>query len=260
MTAAKTILILGSGIGGIVAASLLRKQLARKHRIILVEREPRHVFPPSLLWLMIGARREEQISRPIERLARSGIEFVHSELERIEPQTLRRRRGVACRGRPKAALRAGHHENHRAAHQSAGRTRRVQLRDGQWREPHRSCPYSVVRVAPEWPQGALHADRRPARYIAVDGGAVGTTRFAQHSRIFQGTGALCRRPIDARSYRASHLKDVCRPARSDAVQTLFTWNDPKRSIEGSYARQSNVRRRASEVLMVAAKVDTVVVF
>ena len=46
MTAAKTILILGSGIGGIVAASLLRKQLARKHRIILVEREPRHVFPP----------------------------------------------------------------------------------------------------------------------------------------------------------------------------------------------------------------------
>ena len=88
MTAAKTILILGGGIGGIVAASLLRKQLPREHRIILVERETRHVFPASLLWLMVGARREEQISRPIERLAQSGIEFVHGEVERIEPQTL----------------------------------------------------------------------------------------------------------------------------------------------------------------------------
>ena len=99
MTAAKTILILGSGIGGIVAASLLRKQLAREHRIVLVEREPRHVFPPSLLWLMIGARREEQISRPIERLARLGIEFVHGEVERIEPQTL----SVRAAGREIAA-------------------------------------------------------------------------------------------------------------------------------------------------------------
>ncbi len=88
MTAAKAILILGGGIGGIVAASLLRKQLAREHRIILVEREARHVFPASLLWLMVGARREEQISRPIESLSRSGIEFVHGEVERIEPQTL----------------------------------------------------------------------------------------------------------------------------------------------------------------------------
>ena len=99
MAAAKTILILGSGIGGIVATSLLRKQLAREHRIILVEREPRHVFPASLLWLMIGARREEQISRPIEGLARSGIEFVHGEVERIEPQTL----SVRAAGREIAA-------------------------------------------------------------------------------------------------------------------------------------------------------------
>ena len=215
MTAAKTILILGSGIGGIVAASLLRKQLAREHRIILVEREPRHVFPPSLLWLMIGARREEQISRPIERLAQSGIEFVHGELERIEPQTLRR---------------------------------------------HRSFPYEVVRVAPELPQGRLRADRRPARYIAADGGAVGTTRFGQHSRILQGAGTLCRRPIDARSYRASHIDEVCRTARSDAVKTLSMSNDPKRSIEGSDARQSNACRRLSEVSMVAEKVDAVLVF
>jgi hypothetical protein len=37
-------------------------------------------------------------------------------------------------------------------------------------------------------------------------------------------------------------------------------NDPKHSIEGSYARQSNACRRLSEVSMVAAKVDKVLVF
>lgn len=83
--AVKTILILGGGIGGIVAASLLRKQLPREHRIVLVEREARHVFAPSLLWLMTGARREEQISRPYSRLARAGIELVQGKVERIDP-------------------------------------------------------------------------------------------------------------------------------------------------------------------------------
>ena len=87
MTAAKTILILGGGIGGIVAARLLRKRLPRAHRIVLVEREAQHVFPPSLLWLMVGARREEQISRPIARLSKAGIELVGGEIERIDPQT-----------------------------------------------------------------------------------------------------------------------------------------------------------------------------
>ncbi len=87
MTAAKTVLVLGGGIGGIVAASLLRKRLPRAHRVILVEREAQHVFSPSLLWLMVGARREHQISRPIARLARAGIEVVHGEIERIDPQT-----------------------------------------------------------------------------------------------------------------------------------------------------------------------------
>ncbi|MBI1174058.1 MAG: NAD(P)-binding protein [Sideroxydans sp.] len=39
MTQGKTVLILGGGIGGIVAASRLRKGLSREHRVILIERE-----------------------------------------------------------------------------------------------------------------------------------------------------------------------------------------------------------------------------
>jgi sulfide:quinone oxidoreductase len=99
MSSAKTILVLGGGIGGVVAASLLRKQLPRKHRVVLVERETRHLFPPSLLWLMVGRRNEAQISRPIARLAKRGIELVHGEIERINPKT----RSVHVSGREIAA-------------------------------------------------------------------------------------------------------------------------------------------------------------
>ena len=83
--AVKAILVLGGGIGGIVAASLLRKQLPREHRVVLVEREARHVFAPYLLWLMTGTRREDQISRPLSRLTRAGIELGRGEVERIDP-------------------------------------------------------------------------------------------------------------------------------------------------------------------------------
>jgi sulfide:quinone oxidoreductase len=83
----KTILILGSGIGGVVAASRLRKKLPRGHRVILVEREERYVFAPSFLWLMIGLRNRETISRPLSVLEKSGIEIVRGNIERIDPAT-----------------------------------------------------------------------------------------------------------------------------------------------------------------------------
>lgn len=81
----KTILILGGGIGGIVAATTLRRLLPRTHRVVLVERESRHVFPPSLLWLMIGERRSGQISRSFSGLARKGIDIVSGTVESIDP-------------------------------------------------------------------------------------------------------------------------------------------------------------------------------
>ena len=87
MIGGKTVLVLGGGIGGIVAASLMRKRLSSAHRVVLVERESRHVFSPSLLWLMVGTRREQQISRPIANLAKSGIELVRGEIDEIDPLT-----------------------------------------------------------------------------------------------------------------------------------------------------------------------------
>ena len=91
----KTILILGGGFGGIVAASRLRRALPREHRVILVEREADHVFAPSLLWLMIGERKPDAISRPIAALASRGIEVVRGNIEKIDPA----RRSASVNGR-----------------------------------------------------------------------------------------------------------------------------------------------------------------
>ena len=86
MSGSKTILILGGGMGGLVTAVTLRKKLPRSNRIILVDKEGDHLFQPSLLWLMTGARRPEQIVRPLDRLKRKGIEVIRGTVESIDPE------------------------------------------------------------------------------------------------------------------------------------------------------------------------------
>ncbi len=83
---AENVLILGGGIGGVVAANALRKRLSRRHEIVLVDREPAFSLAASFLWVMTGARKPEQVSRPLERLRRKGIEVVRGEVERIDPE------------------------------------------------------------------------------------------------------------------------------------------------------------------------------
>jgi sulfide:quinone oxidoreductase len=85
----KTVVVLGGGIGGVAVARALRRQLPRPHRIVLVDRERTHLFAPSLLWLMVGQRDSKSIQRPLERLARKGIDVRFGEVQRIEPDTRR---------------------------------------------------------------------------------------------------------------------------------------------------------------------------
>ena len=83
--ATRTALILGAGIGGISAARALRKLLPASDRIVLADREADHRFSPSLLWLMTGARRPEQFTRPLAALREHGIEFVRGAVTRVDP-------------------------------------------------------------------------------------------------------------------------------------------------------------------------------
>ncbi len=95
MSESQTIVVLGGGIGGLVTAVELRKKLPQRHHVILVDRERKHLFAPSLLWLMTGLRTAKKISRPLARLRRKGIELIHGEIERIDPQ----RRQVTVAGK-----------------------------------------------------------------------------------------------------------------------------------------------------------------
>lgn len=81
----KTIVILGAGVGGLVAANELRRRVPGEHRIVLVEKRSEHAFAPSFLWLMTGKRRPEEITRPLRSLVRPGVEVVHAEACRIDP-------------------------------------------------------------------------------------------------------------------------------------------------------------------------------
>jgi sulfide:quinone oxidoreductase len=82
--AATTTLILGGGVGGMIAANELRAKLPEEHRIVLVERNADHAFAPSFLWVMTGDRKPEQVRCPLTTLLRSGIEIVHASAEGLD--------------------------------------------------------------------------------------------------------------------------------------------------------------------------------
>lgn len=85
MEHSKNIIILGGGIGGVTAALDLRRKLASHHTVTLVDRKKNHLFQASLLWMMLGMRRQQQISRPLSALTRRGIKVIHGEVEAINP-------------------------------------------------------------------------------------------------------------------------------------------------------------------------------
>ncbi len=87
--AARTVLVLGGGVGGLVTASELRRRLDPADRVVVIERERRHLFQASLLWLMVGRRRRDQIERPLRELLAPGVELVEADVRSIDPAARR---------------------------------------------------------------------------------------------------------------------------------------------------------------------------
>lgn len=88
-----TILILGAGTGGIITAKELSKKAGNDSegnpvKIILFEKEEKNVFAASLLWLMVGKRKSQQVYRDTNKLARSGVEVVIGEIENVDPENI----------------------------------------------------------------------------------------------------------------------------------------------------------------------------
>jgi len=83
-----TILVLGGNFGGMTSAFELRRRLGSTARVVVVSKEKDFVYIPSLIWVPFGRRRIEDIAFLVEKTFRkAGIEFVHDEVIRIEPES-----------------------------------------------------------------------------------------------------------------------------------------------------------------------------
>lgn len=80
----KTVVILGGGTGGLVAAHRLRRMLDREHRVLLVDRSPFYSFAPSFSWVMLGSRDGRRITRDLRSVHKKGVEFVLDEVSSID--------------------------------------------------------------------------------------------------------------------------------------------------------------------------------
>lgn len=86
----KTFLILGAGTGGTMMANKLTKRLdPQEWKIILVDRELEHYYQPGFLFVPFGYYKPQSIVQPKRKFVPSGVEFVNSEIEAIEPDANR---------------------------------------------------------------------------------------------------------------------------------------------------------------------------
>jgi sulfide:quinone oxidoreductase len=90
------VVIIGGGVGGLVAAKRLRRALGTRHRLTVIDRAAEHLFQPSLLWVADGSRRPAGLSRPLTRLNRRGTSFHLGNVDAVDPVARRVHVGSAA--------------------------------------------------------------------------------------------------------------------------------------------------------------------
>jgi sulfide:quinone oxidoreductase len=82
----KTVLVLGGGVGGLTAATHLRRLSPTGLRTVVIERKQTFSSCMSKLWVMTGERRDPgEGERELAGLASTGIEFVQGDIQAIDP-------------------------------------------------------------------------------------------------------------------------------------------------------------------------------
>jgi len=82
----KRIVVLGGGSGGVVAATNLGRKLGDKHEVILIDKRFDHVFMPAFLFVMVGERQPQDITRSLKHLEKHNVKFVQAEVSGIDPE------------------------------------------------------------------------------------------------------------------------------------------------------------------------------
>jgi sulfide:quinone oxidoreductase len=87
MAESPRVVVLGGGIGGVVAARRIRSLAPGDTRVILIDHQALQTFPPSYTWVMTGERNTAAITRDLRRLRRKGIEVIEGAVEAIDFET-----------------------------------------------------------------------------------------------------------------------------------------------------------------------------
>jgi sulfide:quinone oxidoreductase len=84
--AGKTIVILGGGFGGLVAAKQLRKLLPPEHRVVVVEKQNTFSLCAFNMRFIAGEMKDQrEVERVLSGLTHKAIEWVHGEVLEIDP-------------------------------------------------------------------------------------------------------------------------------------------------------------------------------
>jgi len=82
----KKIVVLGGSFGGLTAAFEVKRLLGDRAEVTLISRDQKFVFLPSLPWLIMGSRRQEDIILDVARILEPrGIAFVHQAVTGVRP-------------------------------------------------------------------------------------------------------------------------------------------------------------------------------
>ncbi len=81
----KQIVVLGGGSGGVVAAANLGRKLGDTHDVILIDKRLDHLFMPAFLFVMVGERQPQDVTRSLKQLEKHNVKFVQAEVSGIDP-------------------------------------------------------------------------------------------------------------------------------------------------------------------------------
>jgi hypothetical protein len=83
----KKVAIIGSNFAGLTAAVELKKRLGEDHDVLVLSKDERFLFMPSLIWLPFGLRSPEDVTFPLAPIYKSkGIDFKVAKVDKIDLQ------------------------------------------------------------------------------------------------------------------------------------------------------------------------------
>ncbi len=96
----KKLLILGAGTGGTIMANYFARRLDKSEWWLVMDRDDTHYYQPGFLFIPFGFTTIEKITRKKSKFLPKGVEFIISEVERIDAGGKRhhpgRRAGKDC--------------------------------------------------------------------------------------------------------------------------------------------------------------------